>query len=269
MDDARGEGAVVSTTSVICGTHGLAPLQPDLSHSPVEGGVMPLPHLLRHHAVGGDSGVLTIDRGTSIRSVFFQDGAIVWAESCDPGHRFSEWLPASGLVAESIVARARDLVSLGACRFGEALLRVGALSASELGRAAERFVVDLVASAFVWRDGRYQFSRFRSRGGFVPPVHVTRPIGLATVVFAGYRAMGDVSLATLWLGDFTRSRVLAADPYSFLADCELTEAHAEIIRRMSTDSFTLADLVEGGPLDPIETIRLIGALDAIGVVVCV
>jgi hypothetical protein len=269
MGDAPGETAVVSNVTIICGAHGLAPLQPGAPGPSAAGPVVPLPQLLRSHAVAGDSGVLTIDRGTSIRSVFFQDGEIVWAESCDPGHRFSEWLTAAGVAPESIVAQARELVGSGRCRFGEALLRVGALSASELGRAAERFVVELVTSAFTWRDGHYQFSRFRGRGGFEPPVHVTRPVSVTAIVLAAYRAMADVSLATLWLGDFGKSRALAADPYAVLDEAELTDAHAELIRRLFADSFTIAELLEGGPLDPVETIRLVGALDAIGVIVIV
>ena len=267
MDDARDEGGLVSHATVICGSHGLAPLQPDESSSPAEGRIVPFPHLLRMLANARAAGVLTIDRGTSIRSVFFQDGTIVWAESCDPGHRFSEWLPAAGLVAEEPIERARALVRAGVCRFGEALLRVGALSPCELGRAAERFVVELVTSAFSWREGRYQFSRFRSRGGFEPPVYVAEPVAVETVVLAGYRAMTDASLATLWLGDLGMSRVLAADPFRYVAEEAFTEAHAALLQRISTTTFTVAELVEEGPLEPVETLRLLGALDAIGVIV--
>ena len=86
MDDARGESAVVSQNTVICGVHGLAPLNAEGSDSAGVGRVVPLPHLLRMHAASGDSGVLTIDRGTSIRSVFYQDGAIVWAEHVGLAH---------------------------------------------------------------------------------------------------------------------------------------------------------------------------------------
>jgi hypothetical protein len=202
-----------------------------------------------------------------VRTVFFQEGAILWAESSDAAHRFSDWLGARGHASEESVGRARALVRSGVCRFGEALLRAGAIGPAALGRAAEQFVTDVIVSAFVWRDGRYRVSPFRSGArSFEPPVHVTAPLAAEAIVIEGYRAMTDLGLATLWLGDQNANRTLAADPFRYVDALRLTEAHAPLLRRLSASVFTVTEAVAASPLDPPETLRLLGVLDALGVI---
>src|SRR4051812_21732239 len=87
-DGNRTAGA--AAPPVICGEPGLVPWGLGATVS-APGRVLPLPRLLVHFASSHESGVLTVDDGSSVRTVFFRDGSVVWAESSDAGHRFSEW----------------------------------------------------------------------------------------------------------------------------------------------------------------------------------
>jgi hypothetical protein len=270
MDERNGGTSAVSTVPVICGSHGLRPVPSQASGGIHHAPVVPLPRLLCQLAAAERTGVLTIDRGTAVRSIYLKHGSILWAESAEPGQRFSEWLATRGLVSDEHLEAARRLVANGACRFGEALLRLDAIGPSELGRAAERFIVELVVSTLSWREGTYTFVEPAAPArDFAPPVFPTRAISAEAVVVEGFAREIDVGLVTLWLGDLSVPRMLRTDPYRYFAYEDLSERHASLLRGLETATFTVVDVVESSPLDSVETLRILGTLDAVGSLVCV
>jgi hypothetical protein len=226
---------------------------------------VPVPHLISGHAMAGLSGVLAIERDTTLRTIHFIGGGVVWAESSDSDHRFSDWLIRSGTVTPTAADEATSIVRSGECRYGEALLRVDAIGPRELGAAAEEFVTEVVVSAFSWRRGCYDFAGADTENlRFEPPVHMLRPIRIERLIFEGFEHMTDESLAAAWLGDLAAPRSFAADPFRYVGIVDLSERQAALLMRVASGCFSIAEVMALGILTPEETLKFLGAFDAIG-----
>lgn len=227
---------------------------------------LPFPRLLRYHATIASSGILSVERGHALRSIFYDRGTIAWAESSESDLRFSVWLESRVGIRDTHVEHARALVRSRVCRFGEALVRCGTIATDELATFAEEFVIEVIAGAFEWRSGAFTFTPFGHRR-YEPPVQPAPAIEVERAVLAGYERMEDVGLMTMWLGDLGASRAIAADPYRLLDQREITSAHVALFQQLLAGSFTFEEAVSESPLDPADTIRLLGMLDALGVIV--
>jgi hypothetical protein len=226
---------------------------------------VPVPHVISGHALAGLSGVLAIERDTTLRTIHLIGGDVMWAESSDSDHRFSDWLVRSGTVSPASADEATHIVRSGACRYGEALLRINAISPRELAAAAERFVTEVVVSAFTWRKGVYDFHGADTDNlRFEPPVYMRRPIRIERLIFEGFEHMTDESLAAAWLGDLAAPRSFAADPFRYVGIVDLSERQAALLMRVGAGSFSIAEVMAMGILTPEETLKFMGAFDAIG-----
>lgn len=225
---------------------------------------IPVPRLLHLYSSPVSSGILLIEHESSVRSIHFQNGRIIWAESSDEHFRFSQWLVDTELAHGVAIDGATNLVRSGVCRFGDALERSGAMSASAVADAADQFITDVVSSAFPWRDGEFEFQPLRTTIPFDPPVQTRAPIQVEQIIIEGFSALEDVSLAASWLGDLSSQRSFASDPFRYFVGQRFSQGHVALLARLSIGCFSVLEAMNLGACEPEEALRLLGALDALG-----
>lgn len=91
-------------------------------------------------------------------SVYFERGAVVYAEIESNPHLLGRLLVQSGRIAEADLNRARDMQLAGdERRLGQILVAIGALSQRELERQVRSQVEEVVFELVSWREGYFSF----------------------------------------------------------------------------------------------------------------
>jgi hypothetical protein len=91
-------------------------------------------------------------------TVYFDDGAIVYAEVRTNPHPIGRLLVRAGKISDADVSRARDMQQSGdARRMGEILVAIGALTARELERQVRFQIEEVVFEVMGWREGYFSF----------------------------------------------------------------------------------------------------------------
>jgi len=92
-------------------------------------------------------------------TVYFDGGAIVYAEIQSNPHRLGELLVQAGKVTEADLARAREMQQAGdARRLGEVLVEIGAIATRDLERQVRRQIEEVVFELMSWQEGYFSFA---------------------------------------------------------------------------------------------------------------
>src|SRR5574341_351873 len=91
-------------------------------------------------------------------TVYFDGGAVVYAEIQSNPHRLGELLVRTGKVGEADLSRARDLQQRGdRRRLGEILVEMGAITERELERQVRQQIEEVVFEMMSWQEGYVSF----------------------------------------------------------------------------------------------------------------
>jgi uncharacterized protein DUF4388/tetratricopeptide repeat protein len=92
-------------------------------------------------------------------TIYFEDGAIVYAEIRSNPHPLGGLLVRSGRIMESDLERARDMQQRGGDRrrLGEILVELGAVTPRELQRQVRFQIEEVVFEVMSWREGYFSF----------------------------------------------------------------------------------------------------------------
>ncbi|MFC1640046.1 DUF4388 domain-containing protein [Gemmatimonadota bacterium] len=124
-------------------------------------------------------------------SVFFKDGAIVYAEIESNPHSLGALLVRAGRTTEADVERARDLQVKGdQRRLGEILVDTGAISERELERQVRSQVEEVVFELVSWQEGYFSFDE---RESVSPPVGASVSIPTSSLLMEGARRIDEWS----------------------------------------------------------------------------
>jgi tetratricopeptide (TPR) repeat protein len=93
-------------------------------------------------------------------TVYFEGGAIVYAEIRSNPHRIGERLLRAGKITEAELERARTTQEKegGRRRLGQVLVGIGALSERELQKLVESHIAEVVLELLSWREGFFSFT---------------------------------------------------------------------------------------------------------------
>jgi hypothetical protein len=105
----------------------------------------------------GKTGRLTVRHGDDERTVYFQDGEIVRAQSSDPGHRLGRILLRRKLLSEPQLDEANVLQVQTGKTFGSTLVDLGYLNENQLEEALYDQADEVVQTAFLWPDGEFRY----------------------------------------------------------------------------------------------------------------
>src|SRR5581483_9943034 len=115
-----------------------------------------VPELLRSIVGSGETGVLTFRSGEVTKSLYIQNGRVVFAASTDPDERLGESLLVRGKITARQYLEASKLIRPGR-RLGAILVEMEAIEPEELVPAVEGHVRDILMDLFTWTTGDYEF----------------------------------------------------------------------------------------------------------------
>ncbi len=121
-----------------------------------------IPRLLNAYYQARHHGELKLKQGTALKVVYFESGRLVYAASNLANERFARFCARRGLVPESALPELTRLTKEGV-RSGDALVRLGLLTAEQRRQLIEEQVKEIVWSTFSWSEGAYGFSPMRPK----------------------------------------------------------------------------------------------------------
>lgn len=119
----------------------------------------PLADIVQLIALQRKSGVLTLEGAEDAATIFFQDGAVVWARSRRHPleERIRRILPLRGLVTADQLARAEGARADTGESLDRVLIKHRLLSEEQWRHAVDLEVRNIIHRVFRWRDGTYRF----------------------------------------------------------------------------------------------------------------
>ncbi|HEV8701120.1 MAG TPA: DUF4388 domain-containing protein [Candidatus Polarisedimenticolia bacterium] len=147
----------------------------------------PLPDILLMISTNHKSGILRCLQPGATKSVEWEDGEIVFARSSMPGDRLGAFLLARGAVSAAQIQQASPMVGTPD-RLGKALIRIGALTPSEMWNAVQGQIKEIVYSLFHWREGQFEF-----REGPPASEKIALDINVMNLIMEGTRRLDEWS----------------------------------------------------------------------------
>ena len=206
------------------------------------------------------SGTLSINHNSINKSVYFEDGATVYASSDIISERFGERLRMSGKLSPQQFEEAILCMHLSQHQLGECLIDLGYLQEAEVKTLLTEQVTQIIFSLFTWQEGQYDFKPGRIE---IKGFQLAMPT--AEIIFEGIRQLPDMQLLRRWLGDFNRKVVPASDPYMLFQTVSLKPHEAYVISRMDAP-LSINELLAISGIPEEQLLRTICALKMAGIV---
>jgi hypothetical protein len=219
-----------------------------------------LPDLLTSVCATQETGVLRLTRHGISKSIYIQEGRIVFATSTDPDDRLGELLLTKGLLHIRDFEEASSRVSQQK-RLGALLVEMGSLKAEELVRAVIEQVKDIVFDLFLWSDGEFSYSH-----GELPSREViTLKLSTPEVILGGVLRISRWSRVLRGLGGLEAYFRACSGKERLLQQMQLRVAHAAILQALEAP-VSVRDLCRKGLLADFEVCRVLWAFRVIGLV---
>ena len=148
---------------------------------------IPLPDILLLLNTNNKTGHLRCLGAGATKTVEWEKGDIVFARSTMPGDRLGAFLLAQKKITAAQLQAASPLVNRQD-RLGKVLIKIGALTPSELWSAVRMQVTEIVYSLFHWKKGLYEF-----RDGPPPGEKIVLDISLMNLIMEGTRRLDEWS----------------------------------------------------------------------------
>jgi CheY-like chemotaxis protein len=121
-----------------------------------------IPRLLNAYFEARHHGELKLKQGTVLKVVYFESGRVVYAASNLANERFARFCIRRGVLSESALPELTRLTKEG-LRSGDAMVRLGLVSAEQRRQLIEEQVKEIISSTFTWTEGAYGFSPMRPK----------------------------------------------------------------------------------------------------------
>ncbi len=219
---------------------------------------MPFPFLLRRINRERLSGKLSCLNITATKTLYFDQGAIVYAKSILEEDNFGEVMLKIGRINQQTFESVSKLMKEKGLRFGTALIKGGWISPDDLKILISEQFCEITYSLFSWENGRYEIHR-------EPPRKSSVKLALSTadIIFEGLRRIKNIDLIKKWLGDFRWKLCVTKDPILLYQSINLNPKEAFIVSRIE-NARSIEEILSMGGLPEDETIRTLCGLLAVG-----
>jgi tetratricopeptide (TPR) repeat protein len=223
--------------------------------------VIPFSEDLRRISFERRSGDLQVLSGTTVKTVFFDHGRLVFAASNRTEDRLGESLVEIGRITEREYEAAMELMRLRRQRFGEALVQSGVMRTNELGRSVAKQVKRIVLSLFALQDGAVQFEE---RPCAIPPEYMVN-LSLHRTLYEGIRRMTSEDLVLRGIGDLSTKVGLAdVPPFRFSIE-RCSQEESDILQHCRDRFVSLVRLLDAAGGLTLPAMRAAYALLASGI----
>jgi uncharacterized protein DUF4388 len=239
----------------------LEPLGGDAEELTIRGEIetSSVPELLRSLLGSGETGVLTLRSGDLTKSIYIQQGRVVYAASNNADERLGESLVMRGKITARQFLEASKLIRPGR-RLGGILVEMEALDPEDLIPAVEQQVRDILMELFDWTHGEYELVI----KDMDPDQVLSLNISTENLILEGIRRSRSFSQVIRGIGDIDAVLVPTGNT-EILYKLDLTAEEQEILSHVNGRA-TVEQICDVSYLSNFETSRILWALKVLGVV---
>lgn len=218
-----------------------------------------LPQLLRSICKSKESGILTCYINDFKKTIYIQDGQIIFATSTDTDDRLGESLLRHGKISIRNFLEATHLVRPER-RLGALLCEYNAITAEELVDGVRTQVHDIIMQLFQGVHGRYEL--------ILKSINTHEMILLnessESIIFQGVKSIQSWSRISKGVGSCSNLLKCSDDADKILYDLTLPSEESHIVSLCSKGQFTVDEICGMSYLNNFETCRIIWALLVVG-----
>lgn len=219
----------------------------------------PFLFLLRRFYKDRFTGSLVCHQNNINRTIFFDQGTIIFATSSLERERLGEVLLNQGRITSDEFDNATEIMREKGFRFGSALLEMGKLTSEELKLLIIEQVSQIIYSLFNWTEGTYEVHNIS-----LPNEEIKISVSTADIIFEGLRRLKNIELVKTWIGDFQRKLITTRDPLLLYQAVRLDPKEAFIVSRIDC-AMSVEEILSMGGLLEDETLKTICGLLAVGI----
>jgi len=218
-----------------------------------------VPELLRSLLGSSETGILTLRRGDATKSIFIQQGRVVYAASNNADERLGESLVIRGKITARQFLEASKMIRTGR-RLGGILVEMEALDPEDLMPAVEQQVHDILMELFDWTHGEYELVIKDMDPDQVLSLHISTE----NLILEGIRRSRSFSQVIRGIGDID-AVLVPTGTTEVLYKLELTAEEQEILSHVNGRA-TVEQICDVSYLSNFETCRILWALKVLGVI---
>lgn len=222
-----------------------------------------LPGLLRELYVGRKSGILHFTSGDEERGVRFRKGNIVNANTSVEEERLGATLLRNGLLPETELARATEVVLRDKKRLGVVLQELAVMDRDRLEDALAIHVREVLSKVLARNEGSYSFEEQDAEA----PVEEDTTLKLSTgeVILEAVRRVQDPDVIRYALGNLDRILGLSNDPLLRFQRISLNPVDGYVLSRID-GTLSAREILQLIPMVPEDTLKSLYGLLCTGVV---
>jgi hypothetical protein len=208
-----------------------------------------------------ETGVLRLSGGGAEKSVYLQDGSIVFAASKDPDDRLGELLLTREVIHREQLDEATLHVGPGK-RLGTVLVEMGILPAADLPRWVREQVKEILFSLFSWTEGLYRFEA----GPFPSSEAITLRLSTAEIFLSGLRQVQKWSVLRKGAGEIRLPYRLSQEHQEALREVTVGEEEKRLLSLLQSKPTTMEQAALESGLSTLRVYQLFFAFRVLGVV---
>jgi hypothetical protein len=222
-------------------------------------GTSSVPELLRSLLSSGETGILTFRNGEVTKSIYIQQGRVIYAASTNPDERLGESLLIRGTISARQYLEASKMIRAGR-RLGTILVELEALGTEELVPALEQHVKDIVLDLMTWTHGDYELVIKEMD----PSLVLTINVSTQNLILEGVRRSRSWSQILRGIGSI-ETVLSQTGATEVLYKLDMSEEEQEILAHVNGVS-TVEQICQVSYLTNFETCRILWGLLVLGVV---
>jgi len=218
-----------------------------------------VPELLRSLLGSGETGILTLRRGDATKSIFIQQGRVVYAASNNADERLGESLVIRGKITARQFLEASKMIRPGR-RLGGILVEMEALDSEDLMPSVEVQVHDILMELFDWTHGEYELVIKDMDPAQILSLHISTE----NLILEGIRRSRSFSQVIRGIGDID-AVLVPSGTTDVLYKLDLTAEEQEILSHVNGRA-TVEQICDVSYLSNFETCRILWAFKVLGVI---
>src|SRR2546427_9968506 len=209
-----------------------------------------VPELLRSLLGSGETGILTLRRGDATKSIFIQQGRVVYAARNNADGRVGESLVTRGKTPARQFLEASKMIRPGR-RLGGILVEMEALESEDLMPSVEQQVHDILMELFDWTHGEYELVIKDMDPDQVLSLHISTE----NLILEGIRRSRSFSQVIRGVGDID-AVLVPTGTTEVLYKLELTAEEQEVLSHVNGRA-TVEQIEDVSYLSNFETCRIL------------
>ena len=218
-----------------------------------------VPELLRSLLGSGETGILTLRRGDATKSIFIQQGRVVYAASNNADEQLGESLVMRGKITARQFLEASKMIRPGR-RLGGILVEMEALDSEDLIPCVEMQVHDILMELFDWTHGEYELVIKEMDPEQILSLHISTE----NLILEGIRRSRSFSQVIRGIGDID-AVLVPSGTTDVLYKLDLTAEEQEILSHVNGRA-SVEQICDVSYLSNFETCRILWALKVLGVI---